>query len=321
MAKLRKRLCRKPHVQRHCHILAAPAEIRLAVYQHITQQVFLPNANYREYNGLFLSCKQIHDEMEWESLRLAPSIFRQFQEYDPDTALRIRPLRPTGFSSIMHVTIGVPRWALFSPKMQKKLHLSSVTIGIEDLESESDLYHLITGLDSREFMQYMDAHEQAPATSGGSVEKAMFYDIRTTYTDIIKFATKINCIVAPQLCDGRHNDENHWCIRSHSFHSPINIACNVRKVILRLKKLHDEVICYCGSRPHGVYPFNSVRLRWSPTDEIRQLNKCGWGSCWTDDYGKYRLFSKQNPAQFIWYRKPEKKAGKVINTIKGMLKV
>lgn len=320
-----------PAPAKKCQILAAPAEIRLAIYHYIAPRGFLPYAPYRDYMGLFLSCKQINDEMKHEALRVAPGILRAIQEHDPNTAMKIRPLRPVEFGAVMHVTVGFPRWALFNDDALEYmfrlllpllgLHLSSLTIGIEDMETDWDLYQLISGLRRSEFLRYMQAYDNTPAVSGGPAEKAKFYSILTTYADIVGFATAINCLVAPQLCAGEHHIENSWCIRRYSTSPLPSIECKVRKIVLRLKNLDEEVPCEsCGKLPHDVYALGSIRMRWSPTDELRKLRRNDWYSIWTDEHGKRRLFSKRHPAQFIWARLAEKKAGGAIKGLKRLLK-
>lgn len=329
--KLLKRSCRVPSVQGLCHILAAPTEIRLGIYNHIAEQAFLPRVHHRDYFGLFLSCKKIRHEMEGESLRLAPSVLGRFQEHDPDPLVTIRPLCPAGFSSLMHVTIALPRWAFFSQDSQEGifvsltpillLHLSSLTIGIEDLETPFHIYQLVNSLSAVELRHYQEASEGLPVCSGGTVEKAKFYDVRTTYTDIVKFATAINCLVAPQLCDGQHDEENYWCIRWQFRSVASNYTCNVRRIVLSLKKLHDEVSCYPDGLPDDVYPHKSIRLRWCPTDEASQLRKYGWRNLWTNMYGVRKILSKQDPAQFVWYKLPDKRSGRENKATKRLLEV
>ncbi|CAO2652721.1 Nn.00g021320.m01.CDS01 [Neocucurbitaria sp. VM-36] len=331
MTKLIQRSCRAPKTERKCHITSAPAEIRLAIYKTIALCGFLPYTPYRDYIGLFLSCKLISGEMKHESLRIAPEVLRAIHESPLAKVLEVRPLRPVDFSSLMHVTVGIPRWALFSSVLEEdifqalgpllKLHLSSLTIGIENLESEFGLCQLLNELNRNEVREYMVAHRNARTAIVDAVNRAKYYHALTTYADIVGLATAINCLVAPQLCNGKHDEANHWCIRSTSLSRPPGTTCNVRKIILRLKKLHDEVPCgHCGKAPHHIYPFNSVRMRWSPTDESYQLYRNGWISVWTDEYGTRKIFSKQNPAQFIWVRVPEKQKSGLVQAVKRVLK-
>ncbi|KAF1843258.1 uncharacterized protein K460DRAFT_357014 [Cucurbitaria berberidis CBS 394.84] len=327
MMKLVKRSRRASPPPKKCHILAAPVEIRTAIYEHIAPRSFLPYAPYHDYMGLFLSCKQISEELTQESLRLAPGILRATQERDPETVMNIRLLRPVNFSSLMHITIGIPRWALFSFEKQEEvfralgplseLHLSSLTIGIEDLRTEFDVYQMIIGLHGSDFEEYMEALDSLPAVSGGPIEQAKFYEVLTIYANIVEFATQLNCIVAPRLCFHDHDVENQWCLRTR-INNPIRPSrCNVRKIVLRLKWLHDED--HRSGNPHDVYPFSNVRLRWSPTDEIRQLRRYGWYNMWTDEHGDRKYFSKKNPGQFIWI-KEKKKKGRVMKAVQGLLK-
>ncbi|KAF1940435.1 hypothetical protein EJ02DRAFT_494865 [Clathrospora elynae] len=328
MPKLVRRLRRTllPQASRKFHILAAPSEIRLAIYEQIAPRGFLPYTHYRAYAGLFLSCKQIHNEMEYESLRAAPEILLAIQMYY-ETPMKIRPLRPASFSSLMHVTIGIPRWALFSTDILEdifeaitplmKLHLSSLTIGIEDLECQDDLLHLLRTLDPGELSHYLDAVDDltSPILPRQGKEMIEYYGVRTTYADIVELATAINCLVAPQLCHGKHDKENHWCIRAYSIYPPPAITCNIRKIFLRLKKLHDEIYF-----PPNVYLCTSVRLRWSPTDETSRLRKEGWCNMWTDEHGTQKLFSKQMPAQFIWCKLEKQQHDSFQKKLKGLLK-
>lgn len=328
---------RAPVSDKKCHLLSAPAEIRLAIYGNIVRHSFLPWAPFRDYIGLFFSCKRISDEMKHESLRIAPSVLREIQERRQARALTLRPLRPVNFSSLMHVTVGIPRWTLFSSIMMEdtynafmpllKLHLSTLTIGIEDIESDWDLTQCLIELGYDGVGAFMDAHHNAPAISGGAIEEVKFYQVLTTYADIILLATAINCMVAPQLCtDGKHDQANGWCIRNVGIFPPPGILappdtpCNVRKVILRLKKLHDEVMCpQCGEAPHDIYEYNSIRLRWCPTYEWKNLRHNGWDIMWANEQGVIKTISKENPAVFVWSRAaPTKKRGVPMQAVKNL---
>ncbi|KAF1830060.1 hypothetical protein BDW02DRAFT_633954 [Decorospora gaudefroyi] len=319
----------QPPATEKCHILAAPVEIRLLVYRQIAPAGFLPDTHYRVHFGLFLACKQLRDEMEYECLRMAPKILQKIHS-KCHTPMKIRPPRPTNFASLMHVTIGIPRWAMFSPNIQNRiyhavtplldLHLSSLTIGIEELESEEDLLELMSALTPRELQRYLDLTRLIPFKNE---EPTANYGVLTTYTSVVGLATAINCLVAPRLCVGGHHEENFWCIRAHSLHPPPRVTCNIRKVILSLKKLHDEVRCRCGFLPHQVYLDQTLQLRWSPTDEASLLRKEGWCNVWTTEkFEKVvrRFFSDMPPpAQFIRY-KLKKREGRLMKAVKGLLR-
>jgi hypothetical protein len=307
-----------PLSAQRCCILDAPLEVRLAIYHYIAPAGFLPSVSYREYMGLFLSCKNIHDEMEHETIRATPNMLRILQERDIDeTSLQLRPSRPIDFTCLMNVTIGVPHWALSVRQTQAYiftqiapllvLHLSSLTIDIENLGTEPEIYKLIKNLPSRDFWQYMDAHFNRNAGITEGEDKTNYYGAPTTYAIIARFATAINCLVAPQLCNGQHNQDNHWCIRKNVTHRPPTVTCNIRRVALRLRKLHYEEKCLCGGLPHDIYRVNSVWFRWCPTHELTQLRSHGWSCLWTDERDQWRPFSRRNPGRFTWVKLPEKK--------------
>ncbi|KAI4643485.1 hypothetical protein J4E93_006495 [Alternaria ventricosa] len=126
---------------------------------------FLPNAPYKTYIGLMLSCPQIYNEMTSEAVRLAPSILRTIQFSVNATPMKLQPLRPTSFASLMHLTIGIPRWAMLdrptimgilqamAPVLE--LHLARLTIGLEDLEGEDDVLHMVETLNPAQIARYM----------------------------------------------------------------------------------------------------------------------------------------------------------------------
>ncbi|KAI4930075.1 hypothetical protein J4E85_004699 [Alternaria conjuncta] len=165
--KLIKRRDRRPQATAAtpCHLLALPAEIRLLIYSHIAPDGFLPNAPYQTYIGLMLSCPQIYNEMTSEAVRLAPSILRTIQFSVNATPMKLQPLRPTTFASLMHLTIGIPRWAMLdrptimgilqamAPVLE--LHLARLTIGLEDLEGEDDVLQMVETLNPAQIARYM----------------------------------------------------------------------------------------------------------------------------------------------------------------------
>ncbi|KAI4955082.1 hypothetical protein J4E91_000938 [Alternaria rosae] len=136
-----------------CYLLALPAEIRLFVYSYIAPDGFLPNAPCKTYIGLLLSYPQIYNEMTSEAVPLAPFILRTIQFSVNTTPMKVQPLRPTSFASLMHLTIGIPHWAMLDqPTMMgiliamapvPKLHLARLTIGLEDLEGEDDILQMV----------------------------------------------------------------------------------------------------------------------------------------------------------------------------------
>jgi hypothetical protein len=120
--------CAREPIHETCHFLAAPAEIRLAIYARLAPCGFLPYVHYKEYLGLLLSCKQIRNEMEGEALRLAPDILQASQKCDANSIMNLRPLRPLDFGSLMHVTISIPCWALQSSSAGEHLQRHGPTI-------------------------------------------------------------------------------------------------------------------------------------------------------------------------------------------------
>lgn len=321
-----------PVIVKKCYILAAPAEIRLAIYDKIAPRCFLPHTNHKDYLGLFLSCKQIRREMEIETLRAAPKGLHHMQEEGVDTLFKIRSLRPQdplNFGSLMHLYVGIPRWALCKAKALItvlnsmaplfQLHLSSLTIAIEGLACPNDIRLLVKNLNFIARSRYLEAYNNRHQSSITEATKFQYYDIRTTYADIVMLATFMNCLVAPQLCDGDHVTGNRWCARSKGLKV---VSVNVRNISLSLKKLHEEVTCgHCGGPPHDVYPIKSFRLRWNPTDEACRLYKNGWHIQWFDEHGVGKLFSKQDPARFVWRKRRGKQDGGMKKLMKKLLKL
>jgi hypothetical protein len=79
--------------------------------------------------------------MTTEAIRLAPPILHAIQDTTNATPMKLGPLQPTSFASLMHVTVEIPGWAIMMPLLV--LHLTSLTIGIEDLESEDDVVQMV----------------------------------------------------------------------------------------------------------------------------------------------------------------------------------
>jgi hypothetical protein len=317
--------------------LALPAEIRLNVYNQIAPEGFLPYVHYREYISLFLSCRQIRNEMTHESLRIAPSILRAIQETSSQDTLKIRPLAPIDFASLMHVSIGIPRWALLSSSTLLsmfnaiapifELHLSSLTIGLDELECGDDLFQALNTLSPHQIQQYAHALQrdfsQTTAISLIPNEADLprnHYAMLTSYSDVVELAMMINCVVAPELCTGEHTKYNSFCARAWTGNNLPVFSCNVRKIAFRLKTLDYERHCVCGAPPHLAYPFKRVWLRLCPNEENSGLRKRGWWAGWTDEKGKSRVASRTKmPSQFVWV-KLERRDGRLKKAVKGLLK-
>ncbi|KAI4922640.1 hypothetical protein J4E90_001073 [Alternaria incomplexa] len=177
---------------------------------------FLPNAPYKTYIGLMLSCPQIYNDMTSEAVRLAPSILRTIQFSVNATPMKLQPLRPTTFASLMHLTIGIPRWAMLdrptimgilqamAPVLE--LHLARLTIGLEDLECEDDVLQMVATLNPAQIARYMSQVQDMPAPlySPSDSMASDHYRIRTTYSNIIGLITAMNCLIAPGMCNGKH---------------------------------------------------------------------------------------------------------------------
>tara|TARA_R110002003_G_scaffold193_2_gene14916 strand:+ start:25170 stop:26195 length:1026 start_codon:yes stop_codon:yes gene_type:complete len=316
-----------------CHFLAAPAEIRLAIYARLAPCSFLPYVHYKKYLGLFLSCKQIRNEMEGEALRLAPDILQALQRCDANSIMNLRPLRPLDFGSLMHVTISIPRWALFSLRVQEnifsamapllQLHLSSLTIGLEDLQDEADAMLAMASLDTVQQSNYLAAFDHIRFDWTGNVTYTSRYDTRTTYADIIEFATRINCLVEPNLCAGNHDNSNHWCLATHFPHPPPSNPCNIRRIVFCLRKLHPEALCSCGCGhlPHHIYPSDAISFRWSPVNEARQLRKNKWWVGWADMKGKvHQQCPRKDPAVIVWRKLEKGSIVGLLGKLKALLK-
>jgi hypothetical protein len=104
---------------------------------------------------LFLSWKQIRSEIEQELLRShsTPKMLREI-----DALMKLRPLEPRNFSALMHIIVDIPRWALCSPDILAKifeamaplleLYLSTLTIGLMDIDTQLVLYSSRSGVGS-----------------------------------------------------------------------------------------------------------------------------------------------------------------------------
>jgi hypothetical protein len=340
MSKLIRRLRNtQPPATKKFNFLALPAEIRLAVYNQIAPDGFLPHAHYRDYIGLFLSCQQVRIEMSHESLRIAPSILSAIQDTQYKDSLKIRPLCPVDFASLMHVSIGIPRWALLSSTTLLamfsamaplfELHLSSLTIGLDELECGDDIFQALDTLSPHEQAQFEDALQRDfSQTSAISLIPDEFgvdlprnhYAMITSYSDIVELAMMINCVVAPELCAGKHAKHNSFCARAWTMNNMPVFSCNIRRIAFRLKTLDPERHCVCGALPHHAYPFKSVLLRLFPNEENGGLRKEGWWTGWSDEQGISRTMSRSKmPSQFVWVKR-EGRDGRLKRAVKGLLK-
>lgn len=226
--------------------------------------------------------------MSHESVRLASRILRALHDNERQVPLKIRRLRPLNVPSLMHISIGIPRWANFSESTMSAiynamipllgLHLSSLTISIEDVSDPFDVFKLLPALNASERQYYMEAMVKGSEATVMEESKpvADCYRVLTTYDDIARLATPISCLVAPELCNEEYDDENTWCLQVSSLYPPAVFQCNVHKIKQRLKKLHFEQRRSCGELPHLSYTLGSVYLRWIPAVEVSLLAKEGW---------------------------------------------
>lgn len=295
--------------------LYLPPELRLAIYQTIAPRGFLPCVPASDYMGLFLSCKTIYSEMEHKVIQGA-DIISELRSY-LDTFVEFKPLQPS-FSSIMHITVSVPRWALGTIRKQTavleslrplcSLHLSSLTIILDDRTNAKHLGALKLALPRDEWLEYMcinaaimEEHAKwlSKGFQGGRGEE--YYTIETTYKDIIYFASRINCLVGPSLCAGKHgvtNDFLDYCI-CNNVASPRRsvLHFHTRKVMLKLKKLDEDKKLYKRIYPHSF----SFRVRVSPALESVWLREQGWKWRWVKGDGeKGCMLSKELPACMVW---------------------
>jgi hypothetical protein len=109
---------------------------------------------------LFLSWKQIRSEMEQELLwsHSAPKMLREIRTRKIDALMKLCPLEPQNFSALMHIIVDIPRWALCSPDILAKifeamaplleLYLSTLTIGLMDIDTQLVLYSSRSGVGS-----------------------------------------------------------------------------------------------------------------------------------------------------------------------------
>jgi hypothetical protein len=99
--------------------------------------------------GLFLSHKQVFGEMEQESLRASIDIFPELQDCGENAPFNLRPFQTPTSSSLMHLTISIPCWVLYSLETLDAifealvpildLHLSSLKIQRYNIEDHSYL--------------------------------------------------------------------------------------------------------------------------------------------------------------------------------------
>ncbi|KAF2684301.1 hypothetical protein K458DRAFT_388767 [Lentithecium fluviatile CBS 122367] len=126
------------------------------------------------------------------------------------------------------------------------------------------------------------------------------YNITTTYSQIVEFATRINCLVALGISKHGHHPGNirRWyCIQCHlppHQRRPLH-PCNTRMVVLALKKLDAGTVLNPGTYPNGT----ESRWRWCPDVERNELNEQEW---------RYRWFKADGTVGFIWSRNQMPKA-------------
>lgn len=117
-------------------LLDLPAELRLQVYSCLATPL---SSSPSGYSGLYLSCKQIRNEMEANFVKRAPKAIKEAYS-NIDLRVRIGYTPSIKFHQLSQLTIAIPRWALDARNEQHQLeildslgpviglHLSGLTI-------------------------------------------------------------------------------------------------------------------------------------------------------------------------------------------------
>jgi hypothetical protein len=261
--------------------LDLPLELRRKIYTYIAPSAFLLSVPHAHYIGLLYSCKQIQEEMASESLRQAPAILTDIQGDELTHLFKFRPLHPLDFASLTHLTLSIPRWILFEPSQLFSLfaslvpvlalHLNSLTMGLSDLGPDELDFHI---MDVNIGRFGFDGFTTALMNRAQGSVSDDYYDLHTTYSHIVGFATAINCLLAPDLCYGNHSRDNPWCFR-HVGTRPVKVPemeCNVRRIDLCFKNLDEED----AETLRSVYIFLLVPRPMGPMWESDLLKKRGW---------------------------------------------
>ncbi|KAF1960824.1 hypothetical protein CC80DRAFT_580598 [Byssothecium circinans] len=325
-----------------CRLLELPAELRLKIYHEIAPRAFLPLTHHKNYFGLFLSCKKIHHEMEYEALCASLIFLDHYRTRLDNFVFMFEPHR-FSLASFLQIRIQVPIWCLESKRkmnsivksiqdVTSELHLSSLTLIFEDVLpprvstlSPWQLSRLssIEQHELRDILQDLLTNPQTPhqlaARSGNLAE---YYRLPITYTQVVKFALRINCLVTPAICSHHHNlrnDITRSCIhrvvqwRNGVVNLPSVIPnplspCHTRKVVLEIAKLDQD-----DYSNNNVYLFGSWtrRIRMSPEWEGEAMRKEGWNFCWWRADGKQgHALARKEPVSFVWGQREERKKRK-----------
>jgi hypothetical protein len=155
-----------------------------------------------------------------------------------------------------------------------ELHLTSLTIGIEQLESKYDVWEMLNTRYPDLSQLWTNSMKETGAVFPPEYTTIIDrYRQWKTYADIIELAAPMNCLVAPGLCNGKHQRDKAWCLRCLSLFSsqpplPAN-TCNFRKTVLHLKKLHDDDrYRLVGRLRRLVFPYSVTSMLWYPTLEF-----------------------------------------------------
>ncbi|KAF2877330.1 hypothetical protein BDV95DRAFT_601738 [Massariosphaeria phaeospora] len=145
------------------------------------------------------------------------------------------------------------------------------------------------------------------------MERGDRYRYATTYTNIVPFATRLNCLISPKLCEA-HKDQHHafnnWCIYArggqvrHTPHADL-YRVKVKKLTLELKKLDRDI--WAERKNADVYGLPFVNwVRWNPAMDGLITRKYGWVVRWEDKFGLTGPWFNRRPARFIWYKDVKK---------------
>jgi hypothetical protein len=269
-------------------LIGLPAELRLQIYNQTARALRSP---FHDYAGLYLTCRQIRNEMDYELCTQAAAVYQILGLNLPDGMKIHWKSGAASYHELTGVNVWIPRWALYPGSTDRLMEMLCFLRTITVFH-----FHTLT-------VRIQDAPESAidPAQQDYDIHVNNFpsskYRVRTTYSDITPLISTISCCIRAGLHHALFNFP-YWChcniCPNRSCHS-WSPHVNVRTIIFVVKKLDEEM----RSQP-------THWARWPPYNPLQErgsLRRQGWIIDLSSYSGPKSTLAHARPRQIIWTRR------------------
>jgi hypothetical protein len=260
-----------------------PAELRLKIYGYLCL-AFLPSSPSSIYRGLYQSCKLIKKEMDYECVKAAAPFMLELnvQVWAQPYGFLIDVKWPNReafkeLKDFQEIVVSLPRSILDDITAASSGKMMNLLVTLNDV--------LNTHVNTVTIRRYDDNMPFSLPTRVRNQHDQRYYLANTTYSDIIPFATRITCLLVPQLCALQRHHPSHGFCRGVplSFHYNANGSIpdsipphNIRRVNFQIRKLHEESMFGYTDRRVYLYAALDGWVRWYPQKDNFVAHRYGW---------------------------------------------